>query len=273
MKVQIHITTTQTHTLPDPGAGCRWARVITHPEFTKNKGLPIQNILDFTKVQQGVPSIPDVFQRIIAPKEKNPVTLTKPIQLWMWRIFKECAPVGLTEDELLRAWDNVWMSSKAFTNGTGPDKVDEVTDLPLYADYVRGTGLWNDGFRLFGTMCRGNLVKVTDEAFWGGELRVQIKAMNALDSTITTKTYKGNEHLFFFAVSWNRMWLNGKPGTHDPRFPYGRGNPFPHFGDDRSTGVPVPILVYGDNHTYLPREWIQYLKQGDPFPNPYWDGF
>ena len=219
-QVEIRINTAPA--LPDPGAGCRWAQVLTHPEFTKLYEPPIRNILDYTGMPQGVPSIPDVFQRTIAPQEKNPVTLTQPVQLWMWARFHECAPRGLPESELLKCWDNTWESAKAFTNGTGPNKVDETTGLPLYADYVRGTGLWNEGFRLFGTMCRGNLVKVKEEAYWGGEWRVQIEAMDVLDPETLTKTYRGNEHLFFFATSWNRMWLNGEPGTHDPRWPYGR---------------------------------------------------
>jgi len=278
-QVEIRIATAQTNTIPDPGAGKKWARVLTHPEYCRNKGLPIRNILDFPPaVEKSTPSIPDVFQRTISNAEKNPTTLTEPIQRWMYNRFKECAPRGLPESELLKCWDNTWMSSKAFTNGTGPDKIDEITKEYLYADFIRGTGLEKKGFKLWATICRGAaLVKVLKESFWGGEMRVQIEAMNALDPTILTKTYKGNEHLFFFAVSWNRMWINpttANPyGTPDPAMPYGRANPFPHFGDDRSTGVPIPIMTTGTNVSYLPREWIEYLNVGDPYPEKYWENF
>ena len=264
--------------LPDPGVGKRWARVITTPEYCKKKGLPIRNILEYPlMVAKSFSSIPDVFQRTIASKEENPVTLTEPVQRWVYARFRECAPKWLSELELLKAWLNAFESAKAFCNGTGVNKIDEITGEYLYADFIGGTGLDKKGFKLWATICRGALVKVSQEAYWGGEWRVQIEVMDVFDPATLTKTYKGNEHLFTPAISWNRMWINpttANPyGTPDPAMPYGRANPFPHFGDDRSTIVPIPLLGKGVKVSYLPREWIEYLNAGDPYPNFYWENF
>lgn len=227
----------------------RYAQVKNHVEMF---GV---NILEYTNVPARFNGIPSVMQQIQSQTNKA-VTLSKDVQMWMWRLFKECIP--LSDTELKRCWANTFMSSKAFTNGTGWDKIDETTGEPLYADWIMGTGLDKKGFKLQPTICHGATIKVLRPPFAkAGIMQAEYEILDVTNPEILLKTYKDNRHLIFPAINWYRYPL-----------PHGKAEPFPYSNEH---DVPIPLFGFGTDKGYIDAAWLRWLSFDEPIPaNPYW---
>jgi len=258
-QVEIRIATQLINTLPDPGAGNHWAQVLNHCEYTRLHEPPTRNILEYTNVPARFNGIPSVRQRIQTANEK-PVTLTRELQEWIFRLFEESAPTYMTRSDVVRCWRNAFTSGKAFCNFTGWDKEDNQGNY-VYADYIQGTGLNNStGFKLQPTICHGALIKVKREFEKAGIVQVAFEILDAFDSNTLALEYEDNRHLIFPAINWYRFPL-----------PYGKADPFPYLG---GYDVPIPMLGNHVTESYIERDWIRYLDPDEPFPpNFYWESF
>lgn len=227
----------------------RYAQVLNHVEYTRKMGLKVQNILDFTNVPARFNGIPSVFQQVQTPLNK-PISLSPDVQRWMFRLFKECAPAGMSDVDIKKAWRNAFMGSKAFTNKTGWDN--------NYRDVILEENMNSQDFKLQPTICHGATVKVLREPFAkGGIMQAEIEILDVLDPETLNKTYAENRHLIFPAINWYRYPT-----------PYGMADPFPLLGEN---DVPIPLLGYGTNKGYINAGWIRYLDASEKIPaNPYW---
>ena len=237
MKVSIDVNIRKAQQWP------RYAQVKNHVEMF---GV---NILDFTNVPERFNGIPSVFQQVQTPKNK-PISLAPHIQRWMFELFRECAPVGMSDADIKKCWKNAFMGAKAFTNKTGWDNG--------YQDVILEENMGAENFKLQPTICHGATVKVLREPFYkGGILQAEIEVLDVLDSSIVDRTYAENRHLIFPAINWHRFPL-----------PHGKADPFPYL-DGRD--VPIPLLGYGTTKGYLDATWLRYMDDSEQFPaNPYW---
>ena len=207
--------------------------------------------------------IPSWMQLISNQPNQKPATLTEPVQLWMWKLFKECAPSGMSDADIKKCWANAFMSSKMATNGTGWDKVDEETGEPFYKDVIMGTGDGKEGFKLQYGICHGATVLVLRPPFWKANVwQAELQAMNVDDPRILTKSYAENRHLIYAGVNWHRYPL-----------PYGKADPFPGFesNDGIIHDVPFPLLVDGSDKAYIEWDWLDpYGRYETEIRSPYW---
>jgi hypothetical protein len=218
------------------------------------------NILDYpdTKVPASVNGIPSVRQ-LIQTAQQKPVTLSRDLQEWMFGLMLDAAPDGMSRADVVKCWANAYMGSKAFTNRTGWDTVDEETGKLTYADYIQGTGLENsEGFKLQPCICHGATVKVMRDPFFkAGVWQCEIEIADAFDPFTLSLNYENAPHLIFPAINWTRYPL-----------PYGQADPFPKLG---GRDVLIPLL---GNHTtvgYIELDWLRFIEPGEQLPaNPYW---
>ena len=228
----------------------RYAQVKNHVEMF---GI---NILDYTNVPKRFNGIPSVFQLIQTATQK-PVTLTRPLQEWIFSLFLENAPVYMTRAEVVKCWANAFMSSKAFTNGVGWDKIDEETGEYLYADFIQGTGETREGFKLQPVISHGSTVKVLRPPFAkAGIMQAEIEVLDAFDPNTLKLNYRDNRHVIFPAVNWYRFPL-----------PDGISEPFPKL-DGRD--VPIPMLGNHTTVSYIDAAWLRFLSPEEVPAQPYW---
>lgn len=243
----------------------RFAQVLNHVQWTAKYDPPARNILVYTNVAARFGGIPSVMQQIQTNTGNRTISLPDDIQWWMFSLFEECAPVGMSLADIKKCWRNAFMGAKAFTNKTGWDNG--------YRDVVLGENLNNpEGFKLMATICHGATVKVLRPPFYkAGIMQAEYEILNILDPSIVNRTYRDNRHLIFPAINWSRcyIWVNGKRVIDPSFYPHGRAEAFPLLN---GRDVPIPLLGYGTTKGYIANDWLRYLSPNEPIPaNPYWD--
>jgi len=234
--------------------GFVYARVKSHLE---RYGQSILYYPD-TFVDPKAGGIPSVMQRIQTPQE-HPVTMTRALQEWTYELIMSQAPSNWTVTQIKKCWSKTYQSDIAFANKTGPDWIEN--DELAYADWINGTNLNADGWKLQPTISHMHTIKILRIFEKAGITQAAFEIANAQDPNTLNMTRANNWNIIMPAVNWSRG--RRADGSLTPGFPQGYAEPFPWL-DGRDTLV--PMLGNGVYESYIDNDWLEYLPAGTNSP-------
>jgi hypothetical protein len=209
-----------------------------------------KNVFEADGIPLSTNGVPSVSQMSQPPEGYKPVTITKAMSDWWWKIQEEQFPEIHTQLQVAKLLFNLTIWKKAFNNKVGHSMPPDVgTPRNEYFTGDRKGQGYKEDMGLLWCWSEGSVYKKLGERRIAGETCVIIQAIDALKPSTWPTSYVGNEHLFTIATNASRDRF-AKSGYRLDPFP-----PFPIDGVQRK--VLVPLFVNGDDKLYVKKKYTK----------------